>query len=778
MLIAPARSGEVFVLSATIAALLVQVGVAISGGATVRGVVRDDATGRAIAGTRVEVADATLATRSDTDGAYVLTGVLSGSHRVRFVAPSYDTLVVDVTLLADAPLRLDVALTRAAETLAAVRVIARPRRATDTTQVRVGVGGWHLSRADLTATPASDTPDMFQLLATAPQAQVRVESQAAVNVRGGSSDQNLFLLDGAPVYSPLHGSQTMSAFSPDIVDELVLHGGAPSARYGGRLSSVIDVRTTPAIPTAVSSRGALGGSAVQSALALPLVAGRAGLTVAARHSFEGLLHGGSAEVSLPGTWSDAYAKLGLRMGSADVAVSSLFADNGLGFPSSVTSDGGGVVSPGPRHNQFEWATATQAISARQTLGDRASVEAHAWRTRFDALANWDRRGGSVALGSTLRNSGGSGSLTVRHDVGEITAGFEAQRMTTAYDVTPTPSVDSAASAPPHAFRLASDPLDASAFIDSRWRAGRAWTIDAGLRTTAASGVRPRLEPRLTFTFQPTRRTTLSAGYARMHQFPQSLRNEESVLGAILAPDFLVGAGAAGVPVARSDEFVASASGTFDEHTRLDLDWYTRALHGLVLVAPVTGEPFATSAFATGSGHAWGGSASLTRRLERFSMQGFWSLGEVTRRTGAASYRPAFAPGQALALAAAYRVGSHTRLRTSIWASSGRTTTPLGDDIGWDTRDALSGARELSGTPARTAGPLGSSPLPDYVRIDVGVRHVAPLGRSGGSLTGFVDVNNVFAHENVAGYVSPVGTAVRRPLGMLPSSLLVGMEWRY
>ena len=58
----------------------------------------------------------------------------------------------------------------------------------------------------------------------------------------------------------------MSAFSPDIVDDMVLHGGAPSARYGGRLSSVIDVRTPAVIPAAVATRGALGTSARSAAV--------------------------------------------------------------------------------------------------------------------------------------------------------------------------------------------------------------------------------------------------------------------------------------------------------------------------------------------------------------------------------------------------------------------------------------------------------------------------------------------------------------------------------
>jgi hypothetical protein len=264
----------------------------------------------------------------------------------------------------------------------------------------------------------------------------------------------------------------------------------------------------------------------------------------------------------------------------------------------------------------------------------------------------------------------------------------------------------------------------------------------------------------------------------MHQYSQSLRNEESVLATILGPDLLVAYGAAGVPIARADEIAASATFSLDEHTRLDLDWYARALSGLVLVAPTTGEPFATGDFAVGSGHAWGGSASVERRLDRLSVQGSWALGEVTRKTADAHYHPSFAPGQSLSVAAAYRLGTSTRLRSAVWASSGRVTTPIGDDIGWDTRDAFSGARELSGTPEHTVGPLSATSVPTFLRIDFGLRHAMPVGHSGVTLTGFADVNNALARENVTTYVASDGTGRRHALVMLPCSVLVGVEWKY
>ena len=773
-------------LSTAVAALLLQIVVtpqqgggavppSLSGDGSVHGRVRSDATGSAIAAAKIELADGTRAVYADSAGMYEMSGVAPGSHRLRFVAQSYDTLVVDVLLAADGALRLDVELTRAPSQLAPVRVVASAP-AGDGTRVPPSIGAWRLSRKDIDETPASDDADAFQLLATAPQAQVQVESQAAVHVRGGSADQNLFLLDGAPVYSPLHGGQTMSAFSPDIVDGMVLHGGAPSARYGGRLSSVIDVRTPAAIPTAFGGRGALGTSALRSAIDVPLVRDRAGLILSGRHSYDGLLRDGQAEVALPGAWSDVFGKLMLRVGNGDVAISSFISENGLGFPSSVTTDTSGSPPRIGGRNQFEWTTATQSASWRQPLGARALLETHLWSARFDGMAVWEARTGPIVLGSRLRNGGGTSVLSLQHRGGTLTAGVEAERLGAHYDAIGGSQTGARAALP--SLRLTATPTIGSAFAENEWRVGRDWKLDAGLRGTILSDASPLLEPRLSVTFQPDPRLALSAGYARMHQYSQSLRNEESVLGTILGPDLLVAYGAASVPIASADEIAAAATISLDEHTRLDFDWYARALRGLVLVAPTTGEPFATHDFAVGSGHAWGGGASIERRLERLSLRASWALGTVTRRTADASYHPAFAPGQSATFAAAYKLGFRTRLRSAVWASSGRFTTPIGDDVGWDTRDTFFNARELSGTPEHVVGPLSATRVPAFLRIDFGLRHALPVGHSGASLTGFADVNNALARKNVATYVTPGGTGPRRALVMLPPSVVVGLEWKY
>ena len=68
------------------------------------------------------------------------------------------------------------------------------------------------------------------------------EGNSGFYVRGGAADQNLILLDEATVYNPSHLLGFFSAFNSDAIKDLTLYKGAMPAEYGGRLSSVVDIK--------------------------------------------------------------------------------------------------------------------------------------------------------------------------------------------------------------------------------------------------------------------------------------------------------------------------------------------------------------------------------------------------------------------------------------------------------------------------------------------------------------------------------------------------------
>ncbi len=111
------------------------------------------------------------------------------------------------------------------------------------------------------------------------------EGAAGFNVRGGGIDQNLVLLDEAPVYNSSHLFGFYSVFNPDAVKDVQLFKGGIPARYGGRLSSILDVRMKEGNNRHFELDGGIGFIFSRIAMEAPLVRDKASFIVAARRSY-------------------------------------------------------------------------------------------------------------------------------------------------------------------------------------------------------------------------------------------------------------------------------------------------------------------------------------------------------------------------------------------------------------------------------------------------------------------------------------------------------------
>lgn len=85
--------------------------------------------------------------------------------------------------------------------------------------------------------------DLFRIAELMPGVQSGSDGLGGLHVRGGSADQNLILMDGVPIYNASHSLGIFSIFNPEAIQSVELYKGAFPARYGGRLSSIMDVHT-------------------------------------------------------------------------------------------------------------------------------------------------------------------------------------------------------------------------------------------------------------------------------------------------------------------------------------------------------------------------------------------------------------------------------------------------------------------------------------------------------------------------------------------------------
>lgn len=101
-------------------------------------------------------------------------------------------------------------------------------------------------------------PDVIKSTLMLPGVSTVGEGTVGFNVRGGKTDQNLILIDNAPIFYPSHFFGNFSAINSDLVDNAILFKGSIPSKYGGRISSVYEINTKDGNPDELSGNGGVG----------------------------------------------------------------------------------------------------------------------------------------------------------------------------------------------------------------------------------------------------------------------------------------------------------------------------------------------------------------------------------------------------------------------------------------------------------------------------------------------------------------------------------------
>jgi hypothetical protein len=288
-----------------------------------------------------------------------------------------------------------------------------------------------------------------------------------------------------------------------------------------------------------------------------------------------------------------------------------------------------------------------------------------------------------------------------------------------------------------------------------------------------------LAPRVQLRWKPSDRLSLVTSAARTHQFTQSLRNTESVVGNVFPADLYIGAGAPRVPVARSDQESVGAEYRPTAGVRLGLQAYRRDFTGVLLVAPGTSGPFSTGSFAVGSGWARGVSLDAGMSTARWGMVASYGYEQLRLDPGSAAYVPTQGASHLLEGGVNFFPTATTSIRLGTAGALGRRATAVSGGFEWEACNLLDEGCEFGGTPG-TAGSPGGENLPAYFRVDLGVRkhwHVT-LGRRDAIVALFGTLTNVLDRRNVLSY-SRAPDGALTPIEMRPlAPLVVGLDWQY
>ncbi|MFS3038981.1 TonB-dependent receptor [Bacteroides nordii] len=131
--------------------------------------------------------------------------------------------------------------------------------------------------------------DVMKTIQLMPGVQAGVEGSAGLYVRGGGPDQNLILLDGVPVYNVDHLFGFFSVFTPEAVKKVTLFKSSFPARFGGRLSSVVDVRSNDGDMKKYHGTLSVGLLSSKIQLEGPIIRDKTSFNISARRSYIDLI---------------------------------------------------------------------------------------------------------------------------------------------------------------------------------------------------------------------------------------------------------------------------------------------------------------------------------------------------------------------------------------------------------------------------------------------------------------------------------------------------------
>ncbi len=144
----------------------------------------------------------------------------------------------------------------------------------------------YLKEAEQThASSLAGEDDVLQHCYLLPGVESGADGFGGMHVRGGEVDQNLILMDGVPIFNPSHTLGLVSVFNSSAVKHVVLEKGGFSAQHGGRLSSVLDIRTNEGNVNRFAGSIEIGTVAARATLEGPFKKGRAGFFVSYRRTF-------------------------------------------------------------------------------------------------------------------------------------------------------------------------------------------------------------------------------------------------------------------------------------------------------------------------------------------------------------------------------------------------------------------------------------------------------------------------------------------------------------
>ncbi|GAB3987586.1 TonB-dependent receptor [Spirosoma daeguense] len=491
---------------------------------TISGYVREAGSQEALIGVNVYLPGTSTGTTTNTYGFYSITLPAQDSIRLAYSFVGYEPVSRSVSLRQNSSQNVLLTPGRA---LSEVEVKA------SRTEEKVSESP-QMSRIDVPVAQIKKIPaflgekDVLKVLQLMPGVQKGSEGQTGIYVRGGGPDQNLIILDEATVYNASHLFGFFSVFNGDALKSVELTKGGFPARYGGRLSSVIELNMKDGNKEKLHGEGGIGLIASRLTLEGPFTKNKKGsFLLSGRRTYLDIVAAPLIAAQTGGETQAGYyfydfnAKANYDFGSKNkVYLSGYFGrDRFYAKEKELGSDIG-----------IGWGNATGTLRWNHLFNQKLFSNLSLIYSDYEFKISSDDRSSDTTT-TSLRYSSGIRDLSAKLDFDYYLTPKHSLRFgTQAVFHRFTPSAVVVQNAFINEFRRdveAIDAVEAGVYVEDTWRPNERWRVNGGLRMSlflqgSARYVRP--EPRLSASYQIRPSLSVKASYATMNQYIHMLSN--------------------------------------------------------------------------------------------------------------------------------------------------------------------------------------------------------------------------------------------------------------
>jgi hypothetical protein len=501
---------------------------------TISGFVKEQGSQEQLPGVNVYLAGTPYGTVTNTYGFYSITVPAMDTATVSFSFVGYEKTDQRVVLTKNIELSIFLKTVNQLE-----EVLVSARRQEDYVSRNVQMSQIEIPIAQLKKVPAFfGEKDVLRILQLMPGVQKGTEGQTGLYVRGGGPDQNLIILDDAVVYNANHLFGFFSIFNSDALKSVELTKGGFPARYGGRLSSVLEMNMKEGSKDKLHGEGGIGLISSRLTLEGPLSKGKSSFLISGRRTYIDVLaapfiaqsqKGDDSQVKPGYYFYDLNAKMNYDLGARDKLYVSGYFGRDKFHAKEKSSDS-------ETRAGLDWGNATATLRWNHLLSQKLFVN-----TSF-IFSNFN-----FGVSSYSKDINGGGTMDDEFSL-DYNSRIRDFGIKTDFDFYPSPrhAVRFGAQATFHKFvpsalaiegSFIENPiersvtpvktLEAGAYIEDTWQAMDALKINAGVRlstfqTESKTYLRP--EPRFSAALRLARDFSFKASYARMNQYVHLLSN--------------------------------------------------------------------------------------------------------------------------------------------------------------------------------------------------------------------------------------------------------------